>query len=619
MIITEKGVPQATILKPRNASDVVSFAATELRKYVHKVSGAELPVRYVQEKMDGAAIILNTAELDAPRDGLECDSFIIKQDGNRLQLMGNNDRAVLYAVYTFLESLGVAWLEPGEAGELLPQSPTIVIEKSDLAFKPAFDLRGYDIYGQGTAKQRNDMYDWMAKLRMNLLNHRSGVTAEIKKRGFIIEAGWHSWVDDRSKHAGSPGLGPDWDKDPANSRYIAMLDGKRQKPPGITASMTGKLRTQLCVSNREGVNKVIENAVKFIEARPWIDIYGHFPADSMNCWCECETCLRHSPTDLYINFANQLATRVRERWPRKKVMFIAYLDTLYPPRDVFPDESLGNMILFFCAIGRQYREPLVAGRDMNVTVNYPRNKAKSPGDIESAAALRAWRKTFNGPILLFGYSHWDYPRGRRRPGYLFFPSHNLITADMRYLKQLDITGCAPVQPPARWFPCGFDNYLYAKLLWDPAQDVGELECRYFEHFYGSTAKPAHECLTAMGNVLDTDRDDAESVRKLRQAADSFAAEMAVSEKTPLIAKRVGRIRIWAKYAILRKQYYCCEQGKDAQAAEKVGEELVRFLESNRHAIEPYQWVDILIPRAVLERTSDLKEEAGMIIEKKDRK
>jgi len=123
----------------------------------------------------------------------------------------------------------------------------------------------------------------------------------------------------------------------------------------------------------------------------------------------------------------------------------------------------------------------------------------------------------------------------------------------------------------------------------------------------------------MGNVLDTDHDDAKSVQELKQAADTFETEAASCEKTSVIGNRLERIRLWARYVVLRKEYYHRERQKDTQAIEKAGTELVRFVESNRSAIQPYQWVDILIPRAILERLKAVKEEPGMVIEKKDRK
>ncbi|MBM4089689.1 MAG: hypothetical protein FJ276_09715, partial [Planctomycetes bacterium] len=136
VVLVDKGTAKATIVTPAAPSEVVSFAASQLQRYLKKISGVTLSIQTGDPQVTGTAIVLGRAKLDEPRRGLECDSFTVKCEGHRLRLMGNTDRAVLYAVYAFLESLGAAWLEPGEAGEILPRMQTIVADRLDLRFKP---------------------------------------------------------------------------------------------------------------------------------------------------------------------------------------------------------------------------------------------------------------------------------------------------------------------------------------------------------------------------------------------------------------------------------------------------------------------------------------------------
>ncbi len=586
IFVTEKGLPKATIVEPLGASEVVHFAATELQKYVHKISDAKLPIRSGMTDLDSAAIVLRRANLDPPRHGLQCDSFTIKSEGDRLFLTGNNDRAVLYAVYAFLESLGAMWLEPGEAGEIVPHMPTITVSDLNLAFKPAFDLRGVCLYDQGEGRET---VDWMGKMRMNLILHPNEAKA-CEKRGILVMEGTMHGFAERM------GLGPEWHKDPANHQYLAMVNGKRGRP-----WKNAPQNVEPCLSNEGAVEKLIATSLEFIESyRPSIYLFDPRADDNKNNWCECEECSKHTSTDKHIEFVNRLARIIHEKWPNKKVSLIAYYDTMSPPKEIFPDLSMGNMILWFAPITRTYQDPIQSATKEKVETQFPRNKAIWPKtDGAWLPFLREWQDAFSGPILMLDYYHWS-GNNNKRSGY-FYVRPDVIAADLRFYKKLGLSGSIGVEPCPFKIPNGWNLYLKAQLLWDPTQDVAELKRRYDQAFYGCSAELAQKYIRAIAEVINLESNDTESIEKLRDLAIAFDTDMKSCEKSPLLAERLNRISLWVNYVALRKSYYSLARG-NAAAVEEAAMKLVDFLEANRDEISScYNNVDDMIPIQIKNR------------------
>ena len=131
--------------------------------------------------------------------------------------------------------------------------------------------------------------------------------------------------------------------------------------------------------------------------------------------------------------------------------------------------------------------------------------------------------------------------------------------------------------------------------------------RYDEQLYGRFAGAARKCLATMAGVLNTERGDAGSVRKLRDAAAAFAAEVEPCEKTPAIEERLTRIDLWAKYVVLRKEYYRCVREKQADALQRAETDLADFVKSNRPKIARYySETDRMIPPAIAQRRNAAK-------------
>jgi len=117
--LIQDGKSKCAIVIPDAPTPQEKLAGEELAKYLKQISGAELAVK---SESTGQKIVVAQAKdgkgpagISFTKEEADYDAFVIKTDGQYLYLVGSNKRAVLYAVYTFLEKhLGCRWLTLGE-------------------------------------------------------------------------------------------------------------------------------------------------------------------------------------------------------------------------------------------------------------------------------------------------------------------------------------------------------------------------------------------------------------------------------------------------------------------------------------------------------------------------
>ncbi|MCK4323923.1 MAG: hypothetical protein KAW89_05285, partial [Armatimonadetes bacterium] len=155
MTIVQGGAPQATIVIAAEANDKVKTAAEDLQTYIEKMSGARLPLVTDQEDPDGPLILVGGSRLTRAMEvkipsGLTParreEGFVIDCRDDRLLLAGNDEwpyHGTQYAVYDFLNRLGVRWFMPGEYGEVIPQRKTITVGELNISEQPSFVNRAY--------------------------------------------------------------------------------------------------------------------------------------------------------------------------------------------------------------------------------------------------------------------------------------------------------------------------------------------------------------------------------------------------------------------------------------------------------------------------------------------
>jgi len=108
------------------------------------------------------------------------EEFVIVCKGDRLVLAGNDAGRDLgeseerrnpsyhgteYAVYDFLNRLGVRWFMPGEYGEIVPRQATITFQEMKISEKPAFIMR--DWWGYVPKEMQADEKRWKIRNKLN--------------------------------------------------------------------------------------------------------------------------------------------------------------------------------------------------------------------------------------------------------------------------------------------------------------------------------------------------------------------------------------------------------------------------------------------------------------------
>ncbi|MBN2643040.1 MAG: DUF4838 domain-containing protein [Victivallales bacterium] len=154
--IVRDGQPNATIVVSENNKHLKK-AIQDLNEYLFKISGSKLPVKTDKQEISGNMILLGdskfTAELGLDSRTLKSEEFIIKTYPGKLVLLGNRERlidgwykqktqGVLWAVYEFLEQLGVRWYYPDELWIYVPEIKTIEVSM-DIKKSPAFTVRDF--------------------------------------------------------------------------------------------------------------------------------------------------------------------------------------------------------------------------------------------------------------------------------------------------------------------------------------------------------------------------------------------------------------------------------------------------------------------------------------------
>ena len=186
MLIVKERQPRCAIFVGKNATWIERHAAEELRGYLRRLSGANVPVadlapaagdviavgRVETNPVVANAVRRELVKLSYDYPGL--DGFIVetaKLDGREVLLLGGSqDRGTLYAVYWFLEEvLGVGFFRDGER---IPDMPTIEIGDLRIAERPYFRERedgliAYSALFWGWEEWKREL-DWKARRRANM-------------------------------------------------------------------------------------------------------------------------------------------------------------------------------------------------------------------------------------------------------------------------------------------------------------------------------------------------------------------------------------------------------------------------------------------------------------------
>jgi hypothetical protein len=481
MVIAEQGRARCTIVTAGGAPDAVRSAATELQRYLKRISGAEIPIQSAGKAPASPCIFVGDSEplkaLKLRPAGLAKDAFAIKTAAGHLILLGGDDSATQFAVYTFLEKyLGVRWLWPGQLGEVVPRSRSVAVGAIDEIQQPDFKWRNRGPGGAlwGAAEGPTEM-----RARERLLGVSAAHQAEValwekrNKWGGMKIYGGHALgeIFPPEKYARS------------HPEYYALVGGKRAVPgPDYDYKHAG----QVCTTNPEVVEVAIQWVRRFFDAHPDYDGV-HVTMNDGAGFCECERCraldsgelvkragidaeetkktaARNTViTDRIFTFVNQVAEGVQKTHPGKYVVSLAYSRYITPPRNV----RLHPFVIPQYCLWSAYRHASPAWRQEHEQV--------AAGWAQAARRAGIYEYYINGS----------------------WPSlHRLVVPYLSAsIKQLKRTGFDLYQTQSGddFAINGINYYVAGKLLWDTSLDEGAILDDFYEKGFGKAAPAIRRC------------------------------------------------------------------------------------------------------------------------------
>ncbi len=227
---------------------------------------------------------------------------------------------------------------------------------------------------------------------------------------------------------------------------------------------------QVCTSNPQVVEHFAKAAIDHFNKYPTSDMFS-IAANDGRKFCTCRKCQsldsgrtrpdgRRVITDRILTFSNQVAERVAEVHPTKRLGMIVYLDYKYPPVKVKP-----HPMLFLV-------HPTNSGFSQG---------ALYEGDQWSEAAMeRGWHEAAG---KFYKYDIWHYDQ---TPLYMIAPVTRHLVAKCRAQKEHGVDG--GYHYIARSYELlGAGHYLLGRLMWDYDFDAETAEQEYYTALYGAAA------------------------------------------------------------------------------------------------------------------------------------
>ena len=307
IVLATGGKPAATIVVPPNADGRVVAAASELKLYVERICGVELPVEKDGKPVRGSGLYLGrcepTTEADLPPADLNPETYAIRvRDGN-VFFTGRWPTPTWFAVVSFIEdNLGVRWFAPGELWEHVPQG-----ERGELAVEVADVVKV-----PGTSPRVWSGHAWFDHWQAWNYRNKTVLSEVVPRRQF---QNFLHRVFPPEKYGKE------------HPEYYPLIAGKRWIPG------PSDRHWRPCESNPEVLRLTVEYARGWLDAHPLIDSFS-LGMDDISHLCSCPGCRALDPrpdsyekrefSDRHYRFVNAVARELKKTHPDRYVGTLIY-------------------------------------------------------------------------------------------------------------------------------------------------------------------------------------------------------------------------------------------------------------------------------------------------------
>lgn len=490
------------------------------------------------------------------------DHIVIKVNDAEGIITGSNERSVLIAAYRFMTELGCRFLRPGPAGEKIP---TRTLDYADLTADidetPSYRHRGICIEGSVGFEHLLNTLEWLPKVGMNTYFSQFFTPTVFFRRYYE-----KSYTNEQDKDFGNELTDADVDammeliKDEVQKRSLVYHDighGWTSAPYGLNATGWGQkfegkideelknalalyngerkffhdspIKTQLCYSNPGVMERVTDFATEYCKNNPNVHYLTFWMSDGGRNHCECEECIKKTPSDHYVDMLNLLDIKLEKAGLDTKIIFITYADSLFAPQKEKLRES-GRFCLEFAPIARSFSQSYdeIDMDNLPETAPFVLNQDMKRDTVElNVAYLEKWQRIYKGDALLFDYHlMWDHDTD---PGY--YNVSKIINRDMASLDRIKMNGMLSCQLLRSSFPTGLPTYTMAKTLWNKKCTFEEIKNDYFTTAFGEDAELVENYLSEIsdlacppfvrGNLKLSAKEVIERYTKLKEVVVSF--------------------------------------------------------------------------------------------------
>jgi len=459
LTLVKNGQPNATIVMQANAPAPIKSAATDLQKYLAKISGVTLPLK--TDGKDILGITLNvgktatTLSSDLPDSKLNPETYAITQRNDDVYFEGNYPSPTAFAVYSFLQDqLGVRWFAPGDDWEYVPQNTnksTFTINVKNVVSVPGTSPRVWS--GHAWTK---DWTDWD-------LRNKAVQSEKVPRRNFQNNM-YHIFPP--SKYAKTH---PEYYPLVNGKRYIPVNDSESHWWPAIGDPNVQRITAEYIHQwfkdhpDQDSFSLGMDD-VAYMSDDPLSDAMDSSPDDYKH---------RNFSSRFY-KFINIIAKQVKKTDPDKYIGTLIYSIALKPPVDV---PQMEDNVFGYIANGSvaQWYHPGKEDDWKNLTLD--------------------WRKRVKH------LSRYDYyGMGTHVPR--VFP--HAIDDSIKFDKSLGFDGMyvevytfLPQTAPMIW--------AFAQLEWDPQKNVDVLLDDFYSKMFPSDTADVKKYFDLMEKSWNTER------------------------------------------------------------------------------------------------------------------
>lgn len=516
----------------------IEFAVAELRKYLLQMDGSLVVDVFSYDKYDADRTDLLWVGMDScfdsklpnVKDRKFDDGILVEVKDFAGIITGTNERSVLMAVYKFLRKLGCAFVRPGRYGDVIPEK-TLEECNVKLCETPSYRNRSICIEGACSYQNVYDIIDWMPKVGFNIywmqffvpydffkrwydhtfseqfkpvpfsMEEASRIHKEInkeeKKRSLCQEEIGHGWTCvSFGLNAGGWSTISDDEVPEAMRPYLAMINGERKLFGGCP------LNTQLCYSSKHVRDLMVDSIINYCKSHPDVAYLSLSLADEKNNFCECEECSKMRPADWLVTLLNELDERMTNEGLTQKVLFSAYVNLLYAPKQV-KIKNQDRFIMEFAPITRSYAESFMDIDPEKDFEPYPYegNKTKFTADVSKNLQLfKEWLEVCpDVDTIDFDYHLWTdhyYDFG-------FFNVSRIMHDDIVALDKFKLNGMVSCQNQRCYLQNNLPMTTLAETLWNKNLSFEEIAEKHFFETFGKEYEKAKYFCEKMSELVST--------------------------------------------------------------------------------------------------------------------